>query len=93
MKLSDKEIQEKLGNLTEWTYNENAIHTKVEFESFKEAFSFMTRVAFEAEVQAHHPEWTNVYNQVEISLSTHDADGVTEKDFQLAKTIDQLLGE
>ncbi|MFO7701780.1 MAG: 4a-hydroxytetrahydrobiopterin dehydratase [Psychroflexus maritimus] len=93
MKLSKKEIQEKIANLSDWTYNENAIHTKIAFENFKEAFSFMTRVAFEAEAQAHHPEWTNVYNQVEVSLATHDAGGVTQKDFQLAQTIDQLLGE
>ncbi len=93
MKFSEKEIQEKIAHFSEWTYNENAIHTRIEFENFKEAFSFMARVAFEAEAQAHHPEWTNVYNQVEISLSTHDAGGVTEKDFKLAKTIDQLLGE
>ncbi|MCH8534113.1 MAG: 4a-hydroxytetrahydrobiopterin dehydratase [Flavobacteriaceae bacterium] len=91
MKLSENEIQERLDQLSEWSYNENAIHTSIEFENFKEAFSFMTRVAFEAEAQEHHPEWTNVYNRVEISLSTHDAGGITEKDFRLAKTIDQLL--
>ena len=51
----------------------------------------MTRIAFEAELQHHHPDWTNVYNKLEISLSTHDAGGVTDKDFTLAKTIDKII--
>ena len=51
----------------------------------------MTRIAFEAEAQQHHPEWTNVYNTLSITLSTHDAGGVTEKDFKMAKTIEDLI--
>jgi len=51
----------------------------------------MTRIAFEAEAQQHHPNWANVYNELEISLSTHDADGVTEKDFKLAKAIEEIV--
>jgi len=51
----------------------------------------MTRIAFEAERMQHHPDWTNVYNTLAIALSTHDADGVTEKDFELAKIIDKLV--
>ena len=64
----------------------------IEFEDFKEAFSAMTRIAFEAEKLQHHPEWSNIYNSLEIFLFTHDAEGVTEKDFELAKTIDNLIG-
>ena len=59
-----------------------------EFNDFKEAFTAMTRITFEAEKMNHHPNWANVYNYLEISLSTHSADGVTEKDFKLARIID-----
>ena len=62
-----------------------------EFNNFKEAFSVMTRIAFEAEAQQHHPEWTNVYNELSITLSTHDAGGVTEKDIEMAKTIEDII--
>lgn len=92
-KLSQSEIQDKLVNLDGWEFNENAIHTTLEFDNFKDAFSAMTRIAFEAEAQQHHPSWFNVYNTLEISLSTHDADGVTEKDFKLAKTIENIISE
>jgi len=68
-------------------------HTSFEFENFKDAFSAMSRIAFEAEALNHHPDWSNVYNVVNVSLSTHDADGVTEKDFQLAKAIDGIVEE
>lgn len=90
--LSEKEITEKLKEFEGWDFEMDAIHTVFEFEDFKEAFSAMTRIAFEAEKLNHHPEWTNVYNTLEIFLSTHDADGVTEKDFELAKIIDDLIG-
>lgn len=89
--LQENEIQKDLKKLDGWEYNENAIHTKIEFKDFKEAFSAMTRIAFEAEAQQHHPEWTNVYNNLEISLSTHDAGGVTQKDIDMAFTIEKLL--
>ncbi|TBW29102.1 4a-hydroxytetrahydrobiopterin dehydratase [Gramella sp. KN1008] len=90
-KLSENEIQNKLENFKGWTYAKNAIHTSFQFENFKEAFTVMTRIAFEAEAQQHHPNWGNVYNQLEISLSTHDADGVTEKDFKLARAIEEIV--
>jgi 4a-hydroxytetrahydrobiopterin dehydratase len=90
-KLSKEEINDHLESLEGWTYSDNAIHTSFEFENFKEAFTLMTRIAFEAEAQQHHPEWSNVYNELEISLSTHDAGGVTEKDFKLASTIEKIV--
>lgn len=90
-KLSTTEITDRLENLEGWTFSENALHTSFEFENFKEAFTLMTRIAFEAEAQEHHPDWTNVYNQLEITLSTHDAGGVTEKDFKLAKAIEGIV--
>ena len=75
-----------------WLENNNALYRKVEFKNFSEAFAFMVRVAIEAERMNHHPLWTNVYNKVEIWLSTHDAgDVITEKDINLAKTINGLL--
>ncbi|MCW8980195.1 MAG: 4a-hydroxytetrahydrobiopterin dehydratase [Altibacter sp.] len=89
--LSEKEINEKLQEFEGWDYSENAIHTTIEFRDFKDAFSVMTRIAFEAEKMQHHPDWSNTYNTLNISLSTHDADGVTEKDFKLAKIIDDLV--
>ena len=89
--LPETEIRERINQLEGWEYSENAIHTAFEFESFKEAFTSMTRIAFEAEALGHHPDWSNVYNKLHISLSTHDAGGVTEKDFELAARIDGLL--
>jgi 4a-hydroxytetrahydrobiopterin dehydratase len=91
-KLTEEEIYKKLENLQDWEYREGAINTSLQFEDFKEAFSVMVRIAFEAEVQQHHPEWFNVYNELQISLSTHDAGGVTEKDFTLAHTIEKIIG-
>jgi 4a-hydroxytetrahydrobiopterin dehydratase len=70
----------------------NTLYRKFQFRNFSEAFAFMTRVALEAEKMDHHPLWTNVYNTIEIWLSTHDAgDVVTDKDRKLAKKIDALL--
>ncbi|MCW5520803.1 4a-hydroxytetrahydrobiopterin dehydratase [Aureitalea sp. L0-47] len=89
--LLETEIQKRLEQFEGWEYSDNAIHTAFEFENFKEAFTSMTRIAFEAEDLDHHPDWSNVYNKLHISLSTHDAGGVTEKDFELASRIDGLL--
>jgi 4a-hydroxytetrahydrobiopterin dehydratase len=75
-----------------WKEENNKLYRKFEFKNFSEAFAFMTRVAIEAEKMDHHPLWTNVYNQVEVWLSTHSAgDVVTDKDRQLAKKIDALI--
>lgn len=90
-KLKEDEINDKLKKFEGWTYAKQAIHTSFQFENFKEAFTVMTRIAFEAEAQQHHPNWANVYNELEISLSTHDAEGVTEKDFKLARAIENIV--
>lgn len=75
-----------------WTKTQNKLYRKFEFKDFSEAFAFMTRVALAAEKMNHHPLWTNVYNQVEIWLNTHDAgDIVTDKDHKLAEKIDKLV--
>ena len=75
-----------------WEEKNNTLYRKFSFKNFSEAFGFMSRVALEAEKMDHHPLWTNVYNQVEIWLSTHDAGNiVTDKDRKLAKKIDSLV--
>jgi len=75
-----------------WQENNNQLYRSFEFKNFRDAFAFMTKVALVAEKMDHHPNWTNVYNKVEIYLSTHDAgDVITDKDHRLAKAIDGLL--
>lgn len=75
-----------------WTEEAHQLKKSFTFQDFTEAFAFMTRVAFLAEAQQHHPNWSNVYNRVDIVLTTHDAGNVvTEKDRKLARSIDQLL--
>jgi 4a-hydroxytetrahydrobiopterin dehydratase len=75
-----------------WKEENNTLYKKFEFANFSAAFAFMTRVAIEAEKMDHHPLWTNVFNKVEIWLSTHDAGNiVTDKDRKLAERIDKLI--
>lgn len=91
--LTENQIKDHLNTYPNWTYEDKAIHISFEFEDFKNAFAAMTRIAFEAEGLQHHPNWSNTYNTLNISLSTHDAGGVTEKDFELAKAIEEVLGQ
>ncbi len=90
-KLSDRTIEERLDKLEGWEYIDGAIQTTFEFKNFKEAFSVMTRIAFDCEKHDHHPEWTNVYNTLVIRLNTHSVHGVTEKDFELAHVIEKII--
>ena len=78
--------------LPQWTYDADAkgIRRTLRFADFAEAFGFMTRVAILAEKADHHPEWFNVYNRVEILLTTHDADGLSQRDIDLASKIDAI---
>ena len=89
--LTEQEIEKRLEELKGWEYVDKAIETSLQFNDFKEAFMVMTRIAFECEAQNHHPDWSNVYNSLQIRLSTHDANGVTEKDFKLAKKIEEII--
>ncbi|GJM33254.1 MAG: putative pterin-4-alpha-carbinolamine dehydratase [Saprospiraceae bacterium] len=74
-----------------WKEENDRLKATFKFKNFIQAFSFMTEVAFHAEAQGHHPNWTNVYNTVEFELNTHDAGGkVTDKDRKLAKAIDEV---
>ena len=90
--LNKQEIQNSMKEINIlWVLKGNFIHREIIFKDFVEAFSFMSSVALIAEELGHHPNWKNVYNKVNIALNTHDADGLTNKDFQLAKGIDQIL--
>lgn len=92
--LSNNEISKELENLSGWSHENDKLTKEFSFENFRDAMVFINRIAFEAEEQVHHPEIFNVYNTVNISLSTHDAGGkVTEKDVELAKTIELLYNK
>lgn len=89
--LSNEQVAEKIEDLPGWDHEDDKLSKEFNFDNFRDAMSFITRISFEAEDQVHHPEIFNVYNTVNISLSTHDAgDQVTEKDIKLAKTIESL---
>ena len=89
--LTSEEITRVCSELAGWTFENDALTKTFKFGSFREALSFMTRVAFEAEELNHHPDWTNVYNRVVIRLNTHDAgDKVTAKDVELAKRMEKI---
>ena len=92
-KLSDGQRETALRGLDGWVYDatSGAIARAFKFKDFSEAFAFMTRVALAAEKAGHHPDWSNTYNSVTISLSTHDAGGLSAKDIALAQAIDKLL--
>lgn len=90
-KLSEHDIETKLLRFPDWEYYDNALHAEFEFENFKDCFSAMSRIAFECEALNHHPDWSNTYNILTVSLSTHDVNGVTEIDFKLAEAIDTIV--
>ena len=79
-----------LKDIKEWKFNDNGIEKKFVFKNFSQALGFIVQVGIMAEKQNHHPELLNVYNKVNIRLSTHDANGLTDKDFNLAKAIELL---
>ncbi len=89
-KLSDTDIQRRLGELDGWSLANGKLAREFKFKDFVGAFGFMTRAAMHAEKMDHHPEWSNVYNKVRVELVTHSAGGITELDFALAKKLDEL---
>lgn len=93
-KLSGEARKEALAKLDGWSEvpGRDAITKKFVFKNFNEAFGFMTRIALIAEKLDHHPEWSNVYKTVDVTLSTHDAGGVTELDVKLAAAMNRLSG-
>ncbi len=90
-KLPPAEIERRLLILPDWVIDKQKLYRLFVFENFVEAFGFMTRVALLAEAMDHHPEWSNVYQRVEIHLTSHDAGGISERDFTLAERINGLL--
>ena len=82
-----------ISELKNWQYvdGRDAISRCFQFDDFMKAFAFMTQIALKAEKMNHHPEWFNVYNRVEVTLTTHDSDGVSKKDIELAKFMDGLV--
>lgn len=93
-RLSEADLTQALADLHGWHLvdGREAIHRTFTFHDFKEAFGFMTRAALEAEKADHHPEWANVYRTVDVTLSTHDAGGLTHKDIALARAMNSLAG-
>jgi 4a-hydroxytetrahydrobiopterin dehydratase len=89
-KLSEAEIKNELGKLGGWKVVNGKLSRTLQFENFIQAFSFMTKVALEAEKMNHHPEWFNVYDRLDINLVTHDLNGISTYDVKLARTINQL---
>lgn len=93
-KLSETERTDAINQLSGWelVQGRDAITKSFKFKTFNQAFGFMTQVALIAEKLNHHPEWFNVYNRVDITLSTHDAGGLTELDIKLAEKINNVSG-
>ena len=89
--LSADQRQTLPATLPNWTIHQQSISRELVFRDFNEAFGFMSRVALLAEARNHHPSWSNVYNRVSITLSTHDLGGLSDLDVELAASIDQLL--
>ncbi len=90
-RLSSQDIQQGLASLAGWELDGDKLYRRFEFDDFNQAFGFMCRVALLAEVANHHPEWFNVWNRVEIWLTTHDAGGLSSRDFDLADKINSCL--
>ncbi|UFH47744.1 4a-hydroxytetrahydrobiopterin dehydratase [Flavobacterium galactosidilyticum] len=92
-KYSEENIKSELKELNEWRFIDNKLEKKFKFLDFSEALGFIVRVGLLAEKNNHHPELFNVYNRVIIRLTTHDADGVTDKDIDLAQDIEKIVGK
>jgi len=90
IRLSQQDIADELKNLPGWSVVNEKLHKEFQFDSFNQAFGFMTRAAMEIEKMNHHPEWFNVYNRITVELTTHDAGGITKNDVNLAKILNSL---
>ncbi|HEX9190318.1 MAG TPA: 4a-hydroxytetrahydrobiopterin dehydratase [Vicinamibacteria bacterium] len=91
-RLAEEDVARRLAALPGWALERGKLHRTYAFRDFGEAFAFMTAVAQEAEALGHHPEWSNVYNRVAVDLTTHDAQGITHLDFELAARMERLAG-
>jgi len=92
-KATEPEIQKAVAELGSWAIANGKLHREYRFRTFVQAFGFMTQVALLAERAAHHPEWFNVYNRVVVDLTTHEAGGITRKDLDLAREIEEIAGQ
>jgi 4a-hydroxytetrahydrobiopterin dehydratase len=92
-RFSGPELAEALAGLPGWTVLDGKLHKEYKFADFVHAFGFMATSALEIEKMGHHPEWFNVYNRVTVDLTTHDAQGITAKDAELAKTLDKIAAQ
>ena len=90
-RLSNEQLSAAIAGLEGWELVADKLHREFKFGDFVEAFGFMSRVALVAERMDHHPEWFNVYNRVVVDLRTHDCDGISDRDFELAGKIDTLV--
>ncbi len=90
VKLGDDEVRARLSELSEWKLLDGKLFREFRFADFVAAFGFMSRCALVAERMDHHPEWSNVYNRVSVSLVTHDCQGLSERDFALARRMEEL---
>ena len=92
-KATESEIQQAMADLESWTIENGKLHREYRFRDFVQAFGFMAQVALLAERAAHHPDWFNVYNRVVVDLTTHEAGGITQKDFDLAREMERVARE
>jgi 4a-hydroxytetrahydrobiopterin dehydratase len=92
-RMTDTDVQKAVTELDGWEFKDGKLHRKFKFADFVQAFGFMSSAALEAERMNHHPEWSNVYNKVKISLVTHEAGGITALDIELARKLNALAGE
>jgi 4a-hydroxytetrahydrobiopterin dehydratase len=91
-KLSAEDVNAKLAALPAWSLAGGKLHREYQFADFVDAFGWMTRAALVAERRNHHPEWFNVWNKVVVDLTTHDAGGISERDFEVAAEFEKLFG-
>lgn len=92
-KMTPQQIEAGLQGLSGWNVKDDKLHRELKFKNFVQAWGFMTQVAILAEQMDHHPEWRNVYSQVTIDLTTHEAGGISQRDFELARKIDETLAD
>src|SRR3989338_10312757 len=92
-KLTEDEIKLNLSKITSWKFEAGKLHKLYKFKTFNQAFRFMTGVAMVCEKMNHHPEWSNVYGNVDVKLVTHRVAGLTELDFQLAEKMDKISSQ
>jgi 4a-hydroxytetrahydrobiopterin dehydratase len=90
-KHSDREVELRLEDDSQWKLVDNKLYRRLVFEDFIHAFGFITQIAILAEKSNHHPEWANVYRTVDIYLTTHEVSGVSDRDFELMEAIDRVI--